>query len=313
MDTDRYRSKTDMKRVRSLKNSYPSVSISVHLRLKIFATLHVCAFALIFCSSIEAQRVAILTPDNTDPSRSFAQKLEDSLSKRVRIIDDSLSETAFGSAKPETPFNLTKEDSMRIGAVIGCDYFILLKSATLRRSAYKRPEYYEANAVIYVVSSRTGRLLFWRLQKFEANKPKDADKLLAKSVDPLAIEIAAKLIATTKAEVSEPTPPAVEEVPDAHAPEAKNFKAPVPFRRIKPEYTAIAGFYNIAATVDIVIDLDAAGTITRTEIVRWAGYELDESVEKTVRQMNWRPAERNGKPLPMRFLVRYNFVKVDKE
>ena len=41
--------------------------------------------------------------------------------------------------------------------------------------------------------------------------------------------------------------------------------------------------------------------------------ELDESVDKTVRAMNWRPAERNGKSLPMRFLVRYNFKKIDKE
>ncbi len=280
---------------------------------RIKSTLHTLSILLISVATLAAQRVALLTPDNVISSQSFAQKLEDSFRGKVRMIDDSISEAAFGSAKPESPFNLTKEDSMRIGAVIGCDFFILLKSGTLRRSAYKRPEYYEANAVIYVISSRTGRLVFWRLQKFEANKLKEANKLLAKSVDPLAIEIAAKLIATTKAEVSEPTPPALEEVPDAHAPDANNFKAPIPFRRIKPEYTAVAGFYNIAATVDIVIDLDAAGTITRTEIVRWAGYELDESVEKTVRQMNWRPAERNGRSLPMRFLVRYNFVKVDKE
>jgi hypothetical protein len=65
--------------------------------------------------------------------------------------------------------------------------------------------------------------------------------------------------------------------------------------------------------VEIVIDADASGRIMRTEITRWAGYGLDESVDKTVRAMNWRPAERNGKSLPMRFLVRYNFKKIDKE
>jgi hypothetical protein len=48
-------------------------------------------------------------------------------------------------------------------------------------------------------------------------------------------------------------------------------------------------------------------------ITRWAGFELDESVAKAVRSMNWRPAERNGKPLPVRFLLRYNFKKIEKD
>jgi hypothetical protein len=29
--------------------------------------------------------------------------------------------------------------------------------------------------------------------------------------------------------------------------------------------------------------------------------------------MNWRPAERNGKTLPMRFLLRYNFKKAEQD
>ena len=62
-----------------------------------------------------------------------------------------------------------------------------------------------------------------------------------------------------------------------------------------------------------MVDLDANGNILRTDVVRWAGFGLDESVEKTVRSMNWRPAERNGKTLPMRFLVRYNFKKIEKD
>ena len=40
---------------------------------------------------------------------------------------------------------------------------------------------------------------------------------------------------------------------------------------------------------------------------------LEESVEKAVRAMNWRPAMRNGSALPMRVLLRYNFTKVEKE
>jgi hypothetical protein len=51
----------------------------------------------------------------------------------------------------------------------------------------------------------------------------------------------------------------------------------------------------------------------RTQIVRWAGYGLDEAVTETVRRMNWRPATRGGKALPIRVLLRYNFKKIEKE
>ena len=275
--------------------------------------LYIVSVLLIYAAPLNGQKVAILTPDNTESSKTYAAKLEGALERKVKVFDESLSDTAFDSAKPDTPFNLTKELSQKIGTAIGCDYFILIRSATLRRSASKRPEYYEANAVIYVVSSRTGRLVFWKLQKFESDKAREAEKLLAGSADRLAAAFAAKMSETSRSEVSEPVPSPIEEVPDANSPDAKNFRAPVPFRRIKPEYTADAAFYDVKATVDILIDLDSAGSITRTEIVRWAGYGLDEAVEKAVRAMNWRPAERNGKTLPMRFLVRYNFKKVDKE
>ena len=280
---------------------------------KIFASLHLCVFALIFSSLTSAQRVAILAPDRADTSRSFAEKLETALSEKLKIIDDSLSETAYRSAAIENPFNLTTDESKRIGAVIGCEYFVLVRASTLRRSSSQRPEYYESNAVIYAASSRTGRLVLWRLLRFEAGKTADAAKLLDRSVESLATQISTTLNATTKSEFVEPTASQIEEVPDADAPEAKNFRAPVPYRRIKPEYTAEAGLYDIKATVDILVDLDAGGTITRTEISRWAGFGLDESVERAVRQMNWRPAERNGKTLPMRFLLRYNFKKIDKD
>ena len=278
-----------------------------------FASLHLYVFALIFSSTLTAQRVAILTPDKVDASRAFAEKLESALADNHKVVDDSLSETAYRSVTTENPFNLTTDESRRIGAVIGCDYFVLVRAATLRRSSTLRSEYYESHAIIYAISSRTGRLVFWRLEHFEAGKPADAIKLMNGSVEGLATEISTTLKTTAKSEIAEPAPPPIEEVPDANSPEAKNFRAPVPYRRIKPAYTTEAGFYDIKATVDILVDLDAAGAITRTENVRWAGFGLDESVEQVVRQMNWRPAERNGKTLPMRFLLRYNFKKIDKD
>jgi len=255
----------------------------------------------------------MLTPDKAESSRQFAERLENVLSQKLNILDDSLSETAYLSVSPATPFNLTIDESKRVGSAIGCDSFILIRSATQRRSSSAKDEYYDAFAVIYVVSARTGRLVFWKLASFESPKPDKAAKLLVDAVPSLASEIADSLHAAIKSELTEPAPVAMEEVPDADSPAAKNFRAPIPYRRVKPEYTAQAGLYDVTATVDLVVDTDEKGTILRTEIVRWAGYGLDESVDKTVRSMNWRPAERNGKSLPMRFLLRYNFRKIEKE
>lgn len=255
----------------------------------------------------------MLAPDRTDASRAFAVALENALIEKVSIMDNSLAAAAFNAAAHEDPYNLTKEQSRSVGAAIGCEYLILIRASTLRRSSSRRPEYYEASAAIFVVSSRSGRLVEWKLLRFEASTRAKAEKMLAATIASLARKLAAGMKAVTKSELEEPSFAQMEEVPEAGSPAAKNFRAPIPYRRIKPQYTSDAYLFDIAGTVDIVIDLDASGSILHTEIVRWAGYGLDESAERTVRAMNWRPAERNGKPLAMRFLVRYNFKKIEKQ
>jgi TonB family protein len=96
-------------------------------------------------------------------------------------------------------------------------------------------------------------------------------------------------------------------------PDSKSMRPTMPYRRIKPEYTPTAFLYEIAATVEAEVSIDEKGEIRRIDVVRWAGYGLDEAVISAIRQMNWRPGERSGKPLPMRVLLRYNFTKIDKE
>jgi hypothetical protein len=273
-----------------------------------------CLLVLLLCTfPIGAQRIALVTPDKSEPSIAFASALADNFDPSVKVLDLSLTEAAFNSLAPATPFNLTADEAKKIGSVMGCDLFILLRTATQRRSAYRRAEYYEAYAPLFVVSSRTGRLVFWKLQQFEANKAETAAKLLRDSLPSLAAEISEKVRSFKKAETNEALPRQMEEVPDSDSPLAKSFRPPIPYRRIKPEYTVLAAMYDVVATVELRVDLDSDGTILGTEVVRWAGFGLDESVEKTVRSMNWRPAERNGKTLPMRFLLRYNFRKPERD
>ena len=81
------------------------------------------------------------------------------------------------------------------------------------------------------------------------------------------------------------------------------------FRRLVPPYPEAAAQGDIEAIVDVFVDLDAVGEVTRVEIARWAGFGLDESTVETVRRLHFFPALRNGTAVPIRVLLRYNFRK----
>lgn len=270
-------------------------------------------FALLLCFSVKAQKIAVIAPEKIGQSEIFAEKLADSLSEKFKVIDLSLSATIFRSADFVTPFNLTTIEAKNVASAIDCNYFLLVKAENLRRFALPKREYYESYAAIFVVSSRTGRLVFWKLQRVEAETSTNADTKLFASIKALSKEISDNINSTGKDELAEKPTQNISELPDEDSAEAKNFRPPLPYRRIKPEYTNAAFLYGITATIDIEVEFDAAGNILKTEIVRWAGYGLDESVTETIRKMKWRPADRNGKTLPMRVLLRYNFRSVKDE
>ncbi len=278
-----------------------------------FFSASLCLCGLIFTLDIMAQKIAVLVPEKNEQSAVFAEKLENSLSAKLKILDASLSETAFRAADYEAPFNLTTKEAKIIGARLGCEYFLLVKAANQRRSTFARAEFYESYAAVYVVSSRTGRLVFWKLQSFEEETPAKAGKALLASTDDLSAEISEKLKSVSKDELNEKPSPNIEDLPFEESAETKNFRPPLPYKRIKPEYTKTAYLYSVEATVEIEIEVDKTGKLLKTEIVRWAGFGLDESVTETIRKMQWRAADRNGKSLPMRVLLRYNFKKIEKE
>jgi TonB family protein len=188
-----------------------------------------------------------------------------------------------------------------------------LKSENLRRASLSKPVYFESYATVYLVSTRTGRLIFWTLKSFEADTPNLADTQLFVSLNQLSDKLLFEIKKAQVFEIQEPAPPKLEELPEENSSEAKNFKSPLPFKRQVPVYKRLANLYKITATVEATVDLDENGRVTRIEITRWAGYDLDEAVTEVINQMEWRPASRNGKTLPIRVLLRYNFKKIEKE
>ena len=277
------------------------------------ASLCLCGGLFLFALSVPAQRIAVLTPEQTDQTQKYASRLSEFLSNKLRVLDEDMSRTAFLSVKVENPFNLLTKQAKEIGEVIGSDYFLLIKTGTLRRSSFAKDEFYESLVTAFLVNGRTGRLVYWDLKSFESDTPAESERLLFASSVSFGDEIFNRLQSSRKYGETSRDTTQIEEVPEAGSAAAKNFHPPMPYKRIKPEYTRQAYFYGIRATVDATVDIDQNGAVAAIEIVRWAGFGLDESVIETVRKMNWRPADRNGKTLPMRVLLRYNFTKIEKE
>ncbi len=256
-------------------------------------------------------RIALLLPEKTPVGLSFTGLLSEKLeSETQRIIDRSLAESAFSAMDIETPYNMTSDQSRNLASAIGCDYLILIKSETIPRYSLEKKEYVESYAAIYLVSGRTGSLVDFRLKSFNGFRKEESERLLADSSTEIATLIAEAIEKTVGVGVKEKR---FVEVPEAGTPEALGFRPPRPYRRVSPVYTRTAYLYGVAATVDVEIDLDESGNIRRTEIVRWAGYGLDDAVKKAVTDMNWWAAERNGAKVPTRFVLRYNFKKIEKE
>jgi TonB family protein len=76
---------------------------------------------------------------------------------------------------------------------------------------------------------------------------------------------------------------------------------------LRPDYPDTAARADAEAVVDVLVDLDASGEVSRIDVTRWAGFGLDEATINTVRKLHFFPAMRDGNPVPMRVLLRYNF------
>ena len=261
-----------------------------------------------------AQKLAFLTPDNSSSSQKTRTGLEKILSENFKVLDDSITETVPRISADQNLFNLSTEEAQNFGRAAGCNFFVLVKSETLRRATLSKPYFYiESNAIVYLVSARSGNLVLWKLARFESPTAAESEEKLASSIKNIASEISAGIKSEIIRETDDEPQSKIEELPDENSAAAKNFRPPLPYRRIKPVYTTTANLYNITATVDAAVDLDEKGDVTQVEIKRWAGYGLDQSVAETIRKMQWRAATRDGKSLPIRVLLRYNFKKIEPD
>ncbi len=262
-------------------------------------------------------RIAVLDFGSTPIGQHASNLLRRQLSKAANfsVLDADQAKAGAAGAGYAGSLNLSVPEARDLGAAIGCDFFLIGDADTLRRSPSDAPIYFESYASIFIVSARTGRLVLWLRPTTSSAKAADAERTLmdllslaaTTSTMTSAIHHAIESERAERAARIENALPVIEVMSDAA--ENGNTRAPRPFRRVKPEYTEAAAHSRVEAIVDALVDIDDKGEVNHIEIARWAGYGLDESVLAAVKQMHFFPAMRDGRAIPMRVLLRYNFRK----
>jgi TonB family protein len=288
------------------------------LLLLVYGALHSSGAAQ---ADAQRLRVAVLDFGGTQTGKQAADKLSLALSANssLLLIDREESRAAARGAGYTGSLNMTLEEARNLGGATGSDFYITGDAQTLRRSSSARPIYYEAYASVFIVSSRTGKLVRWDHLSFEMASPDEAEKALLKKLNERAgayadaIKEAQAIERSERAEKLERigvAVPVIEDAPDDETAAAREgLRLPQPYRRLRPVYPETAARAEAEATVDLQLEIDAEGEVSRVEVVRWAGFGLDEASVSTVRQLHFRPARRDGVAIPMRVLLRYNFRK----
>src|SRR6266699_2104177 len=279
------------------------VSVTLSASLLTLRAIMSCALALFFfsagpsfCQTVRSTRVAV--PDFGTSStgsraaseirKAFAKRSPDELAvAKFETIDPDLARVAALGGGYKGSLNLTIEEARDLGLAIGCDFYFLGDAETLKRSPSTGASYFESFASVFLVSARTGRLVLWERPNVQSDLPEESERASATELSALIIEV----------------------MSDENSETDKDVRAPRAYRRLKPPYPETAARAEAEATVDALVDIDARGEVGRVEIVRWAGYGLDQSVVDTVEQMHFFPAMRNGIATPVRVLLRYNFRK----
>ena len=272
------------------------------------------------CVYREAPLVSVLDFGATPIAKIATDTLRSRLraSGEIVVADADLSRAAARGIGYAGSLNLTTSEARDLGAALAAEFYIIGDAQTLRRSSFQTPVYYESYCSIFVISTRTGRLLLWERPSFEDKEATTAEARLSEylSGDDLRRRL---LEAIRQAHADERTkravPPStaeavIEEAPeDEKAAEVQGIRLPRPYRRLRPAYPDTAARAEAEATVDVVVDVGTDGEVGDVQVVRWAGFGLDETTVATVRQLHFFPAMKNGTPVPMRVMLRYNFRK----
>lgn len=229
----------------------------------------------------------------------------------LELLDDDLVRAASRGTGYSDNVNLSRDEARQLGQSLGCDFYVLGKIQSARRQDSGEQFYFDALAGLFFVEARTGKLIlfvFERAKASDESKARDQLKEILKRSWPHyaeAIRSARQQHLQAIENIAPALPSAVEVLTDDIA--TQGVQQPVFYQRIKPDYTEQADLAGIVATVELEAVFREDGTVGEVDVVKWAGFGLDESAIATVKKLRFKPAELGEKKLTIKGLVRYNF------
>jgi TonB family protein len=249
-----------------------------------------------------------------DEGREFSTLLRDlarASNAGFDLLDDDLVRAASRGAGYAGELNLSREQARGLGQSVGCDFYVLGKVQTARRQDVGEKFYFDALAGLFFVETHGGNLTLFAFERAKAQDERQAREQLKETLKrnwphyAEAMSAARRRQALAVENIAQPSPPAVEVLTDDRA--AQGVQQPFFYQRLKPDYTEQADLAGIVATVELEAVFSEDGTIGEVQVVRWAGFGLDESAIATVKKLRFKPAARGEKMLTIKGLVRYNF------
>jgi TonB family protein len=249
--------------------------------------------------------------------KTLAEEL--SKSDYVAIIESTIVDSALAGIAYDGSINMSREEARRLGSAIGCDFFIIGKSEVVTRSEVANQTHQEALVGVMIVDGRGGTLALFDLVTAKSGSQSAALSLISRSLAERAsgylslirrYRTARESVAPSTPNRTKSEPDRIEHMPAEGSSRSIGFKPPEFLNRVRPEYTAEAERADISATVEANAVLRANGEIGDIEILRWAGFGLDEAAVRAIRQLKFKAATRNGQPVSVRALIRYNFRRI---
>ncbi|MFL6216949.1 MAG: energy transducer TonB [Blastocatellia bacterium] len=236
--------------------------------------------------------------------------------EQVALIDPAQVKPAVAGVGYDGSINMTRDEARRLGAAIGCDFFILGKRDAFTRSDAKQESHEEALVGVMIVDARTGELAVFDFINERAASRDAAWQAVTATLARHAASYAERMMAhraeREAARNVSSSAERIEDLPDIESIAAAGFTPPEFLNRVKPEYTDAADRADITATVEVMAVFRADGTVGEIQITRWAGFGLDEAAAHAIRQLKFKAALREGRPLSVRATVRYNFRRLSE-
>ncbi|MEW6126425.1 MAG: energy transducer TonB [Acidobacteriota bacterium] len=234
--------------------------------------------------------------------------------ERVKLLDETQSKPALKAFGYDGSINLDIETAKHLGAAIGCDFFIVGKTDSATRSERAGETHEETFIGIMVIDARSGGLTLFDFILEKAAKKIDAQNAALQTLSQQVGIYLEKLIAFRRVQETSAVSESeiAEDLPATEPATEADFKPPEFLNRVKPEFTQEADRADLNATVEARVVFRASGEIGEIQIIRWAGFGLEESAIRAIRQLKFKPATRNHQAINVRALIRYNFRRINQ-